>query len=440
MHPTAEKHFHCRPLSSIEQFPFVIDGDMAPTRRNFNLAAERAALIRSLKNAETNWYAMCRDFRDAGQYWLNIKTELQERKISAGKWASENAPVSKRWLDKYAEFAARWDEFQVCWKWAQRQSYAPERRPGLWGCFDLMDAKKRFDTYSEAQKRSYRGDTGLGTVVPNPGTERHQGTAGKPIRLTATATLLHGDVTDMMRKHISDGSVDLAIADVPYFLRGAEEPTVTDFYIQKNGMKPLFNEVWDRFDGIEQYEAFCIAWIDEALRCLDTMGSLFVFGTFHNIGLINRICQMKKYGIVNEIVWVQRNGRPNVATRRLQASHQNILWVAKDDRRYRFNYRLCKRSDYDDWLSKRNQQLRDVWDIPANSHENKACRHPSPKPLAVLARILDVAGRPGGLLLDLFSGSGTGAVAASEWGMRSVSIERETAYVQMIRQRLAAKA
>jgi hypothetical protein len=84
---------------------------MAPTRRNFNLAAERAALIRSLKNAETNWYAMCRDFRDAGQYWLNIKTELQERKIGAGKWASENAPVSKRWLDKYAEFAARWDEF-----------------------------------------------------------------------------------------------------------------------------------------------------------------------------------------------------------------------------------------------------------------------------------------------------------------------------------------
>jgi DNA modification methylase len=75
------------------------------------------------------------------------------------------------------------------------------------------------------------------------------------------------------------------------------------------------------------------------------------------------------------------------------------------------------------WLSKRNQPLRDVWDIAANSHENKACRHPPPKPLAVLARILDVAGRPGGLLLDLFSGSDTGAVAASEWGMQSVSID-----------------
>ena len=71
-----------------------------------------------------------------------------------------------------AEFAARWDEFQVCWKWSQNLSYAPERRPGLWGCFDLMDAKKRFDTYAAAQKRSHQGGSGLGTVVPNPAKER----------------------------------------------------------------------------------------------------------------------------------------------------------------------------------------------------------------------------------------------------------------------------
>jgi hypothetical protein len=45
----------------------------------------------------------------------------------------------------------------------------------------------------------------------------------------------------------------------------------------------------------------------------------------------------------------------------------------------------------------------------------------------------------GGLLLNLFSGSGIGAVAASAWGMRSVSIEREDAYVQMIHEHVAAE-
>jgi len=412
---------------------------MAAVRRNFSLAAERAALVRSLKSAETNWFAMCRDFRGAGIHWSNIKAELRERKISAASWAAENAPVSKRWLDKYGEFATRRDEFQASWKWSQTLPYAPERRPGLWGCFDMMDAKSRFDSYSEARKSSYRHDNVVGTTVPNRPAQRHQEQGHNPIRLTAGVTLLHGDVTAMMHEHVADGSVDLAIADVPYFLRGPEVAQLADFNVSQAGKKPSFNEEWDRFDSIEDYEAFCTAWVEDAMRCLNGEGSLFIFGTYHNIGLINRICQMKSYTIINEIIWVQRNSRPNVATRRLQASHQNILWIAKDSKRYRFNHRLCKRSEYDDWVSKRNQPLREIWDVATNSHENRASGHPSPKPLEVFRRLMDVAGKPGGLLLDLFSGSGTGAVAAASWGMHSVSIEREDAYVQMIRKRVATE-
>jgi len=414
------------------------NGRLVQTRRNFSIATERTALIRSLKSAETNWFAMCSDFRDAGIHWRNIRQECKERKISIGKWATENAPISRRWLDKYAEFADRWDEFLAASKWSVTLPYAPERRPGLWGCFDLMDAKTRFDTYSEARKRNYRGDSGKGTVVPRSPTKQPPTTDGNPILLATTAMLLHGDVNHMMGEHIADASVDLAIADVPYFIRGPVEFTAKDAYIHRNGMKAPFNEEWDQFDSIEQYEEFCAAWIEQALRCINAEGSLFIFGTYHNAGLINRLCQIKGYVIINEIIWVQRNGRPNVATRRLQSSHQSILWIVKDSQKYRFNYRLCRRTAYDDWLSKPNQQMRDVWDIPTNGHENKA-RHPSPKPLAVMERILDVAGKPGGLLLDLFSGSGTAAVAAAKWGMASVSIERASEYVHMIRERVAAE-
>ena len=52
-------------------------------------------------------------------------------------------------------------------------------------------------------------------------------------------------------------------------------------------------------------------------------------------------------------------------------------------------------------------------------------------------RMLDVAGNPGGLLLDLFAGSGTGAIAAMRWGMESVSIDREPSYCDMIRRRVS---
>ena len=136
------------PFPNAKSIPVRKSARLEVTRRNFSLAAEKAALIQSLRSAEKNWFAMCSDFRDAGQHWLNIKAECRERKISAGKWAAENAPLSKRWLDRYAEFAARWDEFQASWKWSQSLPYSPERRVGLVGCFDLMDAKARFDTYS----------------------------------------------------------------------------------------------------------------------------------------------------------------------------------------------------------------------------------------------------------------------------------------------------
>ena len=146
---------------------------------------------------------------------------------------------------------------------------------------------------------------------------------------------------------------------------------------------------------------------------------------------------MKKYGIINETVWVQRNGRPNVATRRLQASHQNILWIAKDDRRYRFNYRLCKRSDYGDWLSKRNQQLRDIWDIRPTATRTKpiGIRHQTASPLS---KHLGVSGRPGRLLLDLFWGVGK-APLQRRCGGWVISIEgRRPAAVMAARRRQGA--
>ena len=68
-------------------------------------------------------------------------------------------------------------------------------------------------------------------------------------------------------------------------------------------------------------------------------------------------------------------------------------------------------------------------------HENKY-GHPTPKPLALYRRILDVAGKSRGMLLELFAGSGPGAIAAMRWGMESFSIEQRPDYCDMIRQRI----
>ena len=404
------------------------------------LNGERAALWRAWKRRDENYLAVARECRNVGIHWKNCKTLIRAKRnagehITVATWAKTHAPVSDRWLDKYAEFASRWDDFQSAWKWAQAQPYTSDRRPGLHGFFDLMQSHVIEQHYARARAAVARRPAGFQNSV------RKAGSATSPTDtvtdLTSTAQLIMGDFAETSPIHTADATADVVIADVPYFIRNGDDLNTTDYYLAHNGMAPRLREDWDQFNSIEDYEHHAERWLTEIMRCLKEDGSAFIFGIFTNLPLIARLCQMRGHLIVGEIVWVLRNSRPVVARRRLQQSHQGILWVVKNPKAYRFNYDHCKHADHpQDYFSTRGKQMRDVWDIPAAPQENRY-GHPSPKPLAVYQRLLEVAGKPGGLLIDAFSGSGTGAIAAMRWGMSSISIERDPVYCDMIRRRVA---
>ena len=403
------------------------------------LSGERAALWRAWKRRDENYLAVARECRNIGIHWSNCKTLIRAQRkagehITVAAWAKTHAPVSDRWLDKYAEFASRWDEFQAAWRWLQTQPYTPDRRPGLHSFFDLMQSHAIGQQYARARAAVARRPAGFQNSVRKAGSATSQN--AEVIDLTPTARLIEGDVVEMLQMHTGDATADVVIADVPYFIRAGDLNT-TDYYLELNGMTPRLREKWDQFDDIEDYEYHAERWLTEIMRCLKRDGSAFIFGIFTNLPLIARLCQMHGHLIVGEIVWVLRNSRPVVARRRLQQSHQNILWIVRNPKDYRFNYDDCKHADHpQDYFSTRGKQMRDVWDIPAASRENRY-GHPSPKPVAVYQRLLEVAGKPGGLLIDAFSGSGTGAIAAMRSGMSSISVERDPVYCDMIRRRVA---
>lgn len=80
--------------------------------------------------------------------------------------------------------------------------------------------------------------------------------------------------------------------------------------------------------------------------------------------------------------------------------------------------------------------MRDVWKIPAIAKWEKSCgKHPTQKPLALLARIILASTKEHELILDPFSGSSTTGIAANLFNRRFLGIEREEEFLRMSKRR-----
>lgn len=246
----------------------------------------------------------------------------------------------------------------------------------------------------------------------------------------------NGDLFDLIEETVEDKSVDVGIFDPPYNISSGTTDVLK--YKKSLGLKKGitgFNEEWDKFDSIDHYIKWTDAWINLAFKKLKDDGSMFIFGSYHNIGLVNYVLQKQGRMIINDIAWYKRNAVPNIACRRLQASYETLLWCSKD-KKYRFNYEHVKSVTYDgDSIKKENKQLRNIWDIPTKAE--KEYKHPSKKPVTLIERCLDVAGTNEGLVLDFFAGSGTTAVAAMNKNMNYILIEKEKEYYEVCNRRIS---
>ncbi len=253
--------------------------------------------------------------------------------------------------------------------------------------------------------------------------------------------IINGECVSEMKK-IPDACIDLIIADPPYNLSKGSE-WKWDNSIELQGMGGNWNKVmqeWDDFT-FESYMIFTKAWLTEAKRILKPTGSMWIFGSYHNIGIVNVVCQMLGIEIINEVVWYKRNAFPNLAGRRLTASHETILWCNRGGKRreYFFDYEYSKNGDFSyDVLKTPGKQMRTVWDISNNKEKTELAygKHPTQKPLRILKRIINLTSREGDIMLTPFSGSGSECVAAKMTGRKYIGIELDDSYCEIAANRL----
>jgi modification methylase len=244
--------------------------------------------------------------------------------------------------------------------------------------------------------------------------------------------VLEGDCLAQMAR-LPTASVDLVFADPPYNLQLNGE-----LHRPNNSRVDGVEESWDKFSDFAAYDRFSHDWLAASRRLLKPTGALWVIGTYHNIFRIGATLQDLGFWILNDVVWRKTNPMPNFRGRRFTNAHETLLWCARSrEARYTFNYEAMKALN--DEL-----QMRSDWVIPIctgaerlrGSDGKKA--HPTQKPEALLHRVLLASTRPGDLVLDPFSGTGTTGAVAKRLGRRFVGIERDPTYAALARQRIAA--
>ena len=241
-----------------------------------------------------------------------------------------------------------------------------------------------------------------------------------------------GDCVAAMAR-LEPASVDLVFADPPYNLQ-----LQGDLKRPDDSKVDAVDDDWDKFSSFSAYDDFTRAWLIGARRVMKPSATIWVIGSYHNIFRVGAILQDLGFWVLNDVVWRKTNPMPNFRGRRFTNAHETLIWAAREPgaKAYTFNYEALKAGNED-------VQVRSDWTIPLctgeerlKGHDGKKV-HPTQKPEALLARVILASSRPGDLVLDPFSGTGTTGAAAKRLGRQFIGIERDPAYAAAAETRIS---
>lgn len=270
-----------------------------------------------------------------------------------------------------------------------------------------------------------------------------------------TVDILHGDNLDVLRR-FADGSFDLIYVDPPFNTGRRQTRRRLKTVRDERGDRTGFHGARYRTvalgsksfgDAFDDYLAFLEPRLMEAHRLLAPTGSFFLHLDYREVHyakvLLDQIFGRERF--VNEIIWAYDYGART--KRRWAPKHDNILWYARDPKRYTYRYDQIDRVPYmapglvGPAKAARGKTPTDTWwNTIVSPGGRERTGYPTQKPIAVLERIVRVHSKPGDRLLDFFAGSGTFGEAAARVGRDVVLIDERADAVRVMRKRLLGAA
>lgn len=235
-------------------------------------------------------------------------------------------------------------------------------------------------------------------------------------------TIIQGDCVETLSKF--KFGFDMVFADPPYFLSGG------GISYQSGQIVCVDKGEWDKPTTPEEMDAFNLKWLTAVREHMKENATIWISGTHHNIFSVQQQLLKLGFKILNVITWAKTNPPPNISCRYFTYSTEFIIWARKSAKvAHYFNYDLMKELNG-------NKQMTDVWQLPAIGKWEKSCgKHPTQKPLGVLARIIQASTEPGAWILDPFNGSATTGIAANLLDRKYLGLELEDEFLEMSKAR-----
>jgi len=236
-----------------------------------------------------------------------------------------------------------------------------------------------------------------------------------------------------MLRGVADESVDIIIADPPYF--------------------EILNEKWDhQWRSEDEYIDWCWSWTKECERILKPGAPLYVWGTTktdtllrYKLDVLNAMNQLE---YSNWIIWSYDWGGRTKKT--WPRKHEDLLVYYKDKCKVGKPHELKWHPELITIPRALKKNIRtgqdytsgkiptDVWTM--NNHTGSkeyVCWHPTQKPIALLQRCILAHTCTDDVVLDPFSGSGSTAIAALTLNRKFIGSELDSTYYKKSLERIS---
>lgn len=235
-------------------------------------------------------------------------------------------------------------------------------------------------------------------------------------------TIIQSDVLEYL-KTIESNSIDLIIADPPYFKVYGE----FDFSI---------------FQDEKKYIEWCKSWLIECKRILKNSGTLILYGSLgkRQITFARLAIMIEDKKIFLRQNWItQRNTRGIGSIKNYMSAREDILFLTKTND-YTFNIpyldEKSKRKDLEaNGKPRKNTHKRvsNVWyDITEASQSSiERCEHPTVKAQKLCDRIIQTHSNENDLIVVPFVGSGSEIISAIRNNRNVIGCEINPKYIEL---------